>query len=294
VVSPDARDVVLGRGLIDDTGRRHRTARLRPLTGWQEATLAGASGGAGAPELLVGSVAAIGSYIDVDASLLAALSRGDLALLALELRASLFGPRLVLTLRCPNPECRELADLDLDTADLLPERAVAEPEWIEAATPDGAALVRTPTGADDAAVAAVGGDRDERVALLFSRLVGRLGDRAELTPEQWRDLAPASRHAIALAVADGEVAPTLAITSRCPACRAGLELSLDPFDLLGRELRLGAGRLLVEVHCLAYHYSWSEDEILSLPRTRRWRYLELLRNQIEGLPLESSMGGGGG
>jgi hypothetical protein len=289
---------VLGRGLIDDTGRRHRTARLRPLTGWQEARLAealgGAPGAASAPELLVGSVSAIGSYADVDAPLVAALSRGDLALLALELRAGLFGPRLVLTLRCPNPECRELADLDLDTTELLPDRSVAEPEWIEAATPDGVALVRTPTGADDAAVAVAGGDRADRVALLFSRLVARLGDRERLTPAQWRDLAPATRHAVALAMADGEVAPALAISSRCPACLAGLELGLDPFDLLGRELRLGAGRLLVDVHCLAYHYSWSEDAILSMPRNRRWRYLELLRHQLDGLPLESASGGGGG
>jgi hypothetical protein len=52
-----------------------------------------------------------------------------------------------------------------------------------------------------------------------------------------------------------------------------------------REVGASAGRLLAEVHFLAFHYGWSEGEILDLPRTHRWRYLELLRNQLEGRPL---------
>jgi hypothetical protein len=39
------------------------------------------------------------------------------------------------------------------------------------------------------------------------------------------------------------------------------------------------------VHSLAFHYGWSEEAVLDLPRARRWAYLELLRNQLEGRPL---------
>ena len=55
--------------------------------------------------------------------------------------------------------------------------------------------------------------------------------------------------------------------------------------MLARELGLGSNRLLAEIHSLAFHYGWSEDAVLDLPRPRRWAYLELLRNQLEGRPL---------
>ena len=64
-----------------------------------------------------------------------------------------------------------------------------------------------------------------------------------------------------------------------------MELDLDPMALLARELHTSADRLAAEVHCIAFHYHWSEDAILALPRTRRWKYLDLLRRELEGRPL---------
>ncbi|RKH55917.1 hypothetical protein D7V93_21525 [Corallococcus llansteffanensis] len=110
-------------------------------------------------------------------------------------------------------------------------------------------------------------------------------DGQPLTPDGWKALPVRSRHAVALALAEGTTAPDLGLLGRCPQCSAWLELELDPFALLARELRGGAARLESEVHCLAFHYHWSEADILALPRARRWRYLELLRNELEGHPL---------
>jgi hypothetical protein len=64
-----------------------------------------------------------------------------------------------------------------------------------------------------------------------------------------------------------------------------MEVELHPAELLARELRLGGDRLPAEVHVLAWYYGWSEAEILALPRTRRWTYLELVKRQVEGRPL---------
>ena len=162
-----------------------------------------------------------------------------------------------------------------------------EPEWIEVDTPDGPARFRPPTGADEHAVAGreSAAPEHERDVVLWCRIVARVGDREPLAPDDWLALAPASRQAIALALARSGTAPELFFASRCPSCAAWLELDLDPFELLTRQFRLGADRLLAEVHSLAFHYGWSEDQILSLPRSRRWRYLELLQSQLEGRPL---------
>jgi hypothetical protein len=45
----------------------------------------------------------------------------------------------------------------------------------------------------------------------------------------------------------------------------------------------GAERLYEEVHHLAYHYHWREQDILELPRLKRRRYLALLAGKLEQL-----------
>lgn len=43
----------------------------------------------------------------------------------------------------------------------------------------------------------------------------------------------------------------------------------------------GVDQLFEEVHHLAYHYHWAEQEILAMPRPRRRRYLALLAAKLE-------------
>lgn len=277
------RATALPHGLYDEDGVCHRDAVLRPLTGREETALG--SGGETASSLLAACLERIGGYDEVDPAMAAALTRGDRAHLLLHLRASMFGDRLSLIVPCPSPSCSALADMDLSIAEIAPARPAPAPELIEADTPDGPARLREPTGEDDEIVAAGGGDRRARSALLWSRLVVDFAGRGPLAPEQWEALPAPTRHAIAGSLAEASSAPDLVYMARCPSCAALLEVELDPFALLADELRLGADRLVVEVHCLAFHYHWSEAEILALPRARRWRYLDLVRRQVEGRPL---------
>jgi hypothetical protein len=156
---------------------------------------------------------------------------------------------------------------------------------VEVDTEEGRIVLRPPTGLDDEACDAAGGDRRQRSALLWSRLVLAVGDGGPVDPGAWQALHPATRQAAAAALAELDSLLDLTFVSACPACGAWIEVELDPFELLARELGTGSDRLLAEVHCLAFHYGWTEDAILDLPRTRRWRYLELLRNQLEGRAL---------
>lgn len=275
--------VELPHGLFDEDGVCHRTAVLRPVTGHEEMLLAEAgveSGPRAVSGLLAATLERLGDYDRVDDALAAALTRGDRQFLVLQLRAGLYGDRIPLIVRCPGPSCRALSDVDVRISELAPAARPPRP-WIEQETLDGVAQIREPTGADDEAVA--GGPRAERVARLWARLVVLGG--AALTPEAWLALPAATRHAIAIALAEGSRAPELVFLARCPTCDGGLEIVLDPFALLARELRTGGDRLLAEVHALAFHYHWPESEILALPRTRRWRYLQLLARELEGRPL---------
>jgi hypothetical protein len=193
----------------------------------------------------------------------------------------MYGDLVPLVVRCANPVCRALSDVDIRISEVAPPREPPGSPWIACDTPSGAARVRAPTGADDDATAE--GTRADRAARLWSRLV--LLDGRELDPDAWRALPAATRHAMALALAENGRAPELSYQSRCPTCAAGLEIAIEPFALLARELRAGGDRLYAEVHALAFHYHWSERDIFALPRGRRWRYLQLLARELEGRPL---------
>ncbi|MBP8810342.1 MAG: hypothetical protein KBG48_22955 [Kofleriaceae bacterium] len=277
--------VDLPHGLFDDGGGCHRVVELRPLAGREELLLAGARerGSRAVSALLATLIGRLGEFDEVDASLTAALTRGDRDVLLLSVRAALYGDRIGLIVRCANPACRAPADVDVFTHELVPAATAPPRPRIELATAAGTARVREPTGADDAALEEVAGPVRERAARLWARLTEL--DGRPLTAADWLALPAAARHAVAVGLAEHSRAPDLVLVARCPACRALLEVELEPFALLTRELKAGGDRLLAEVHALAFHYHWSEAEILALPRPRRWRYLELLARELDGRPL---------
>jgi hypothetical protein len=274
-----ATDVALARGLVDATGARHRRARLRPPTGQIEVDLAFRAGritADDADELLATCLERIGDVRGVTEDVVGTLSAGDRARLALALRATLLGGPVLLVVQCPAVGCGALADLTLSTADLLGDTARPQPLAVGVPTPDGDLAVRPPTRHDERAAAGC----DEH---LWGRLVSRSGE--PIGADGWLSLDPASSQAVAAALADLDPCADLAFVSTCPQCGTWIEVELDPVDLLVRSLATGERRLLAEVHCLAFHYGWSEAEILALSRPRRLAYLELLRDQVEGRPL---------
>jgi hypothetical protein len=277
--------VNLPRGLFDPAGGQHRQAVLRPVTGHFEMRLAelGNSGPEAVDGLLAASLDRVGAYTEITEAHAAALSRGDRDFLLLHLRRGVFGDRLDLVVACPNPACREAADLQLRVSGLAPEPPAGAPELIRAETPAGPALLREPTGADDASVAGFSGAAAS--ALLWSRLVLDLAGQGGVTPEAWNSLDAGVRYALALALAEAQSGPVLSFVSPCPSCGALMEVELDAAALLAAEMGSAADRIFAEVHLLAFHYHWTEDAILALRRDRRWRYLELLRRQAAGQPL---------
>jgi hypothetical protein len=62
------------------------------------------------------------------------------------------------------------------------------------------------------------------------------------------------------------------VSAPCPECGHANAVDIDPYGALARSPE----GLLAEVHQLAWHYHWSEREILGLPRERRMHYLALI------------------
>ena len=68
----------------------------------------------------------------------------------------------------------------------------------------------------------------------------------------------------------------------CPDCG---HLFKTPFfieDFMLREIRTRMRQLEKEVHWIAFNYHWSEDDILSLPMSKRSRYVDLINRTLSG------------
>ncbi len=263
-------EIVLDRGITDAGGGRHRRVRLAAVDGRAEEALAALAGHppdeALKDRVIAGLASALGGYAPVTPALAAALSRSDRDQLLLDLRRSLFGDRIHLTTRCQNPCCRAEADLDLTIPNLLPSAPPEGiPEIIAVPLADGTLRLRPVLGRDDP-------------------------DAADIWPDlvvegDWQALGEADRQRAALALAEADPGPALGFAIGCPDCGLPIWFEIDPLDLLARELQLGAGRILAEVHSMAFHYGWTEADILGLPRHRRWSYLGLITAQLTGGPL---------
>ena len=256
----------------------YRSAILHPLTGRQEAAIAACPPDARAvSHILADRLIRIGGIEELSARRLLLMTRGDRQHMLLRLRAAVLGDDLALTLTCPNPACRSPIQLTLSTNALCSVPASIAPAQLRIETPAGLALLREPTGEDDAVLEdAV----DEKVSLLWSRVLLRLGERSGLSAAEWRMLPAGVRHAIALELARHHRGPQLSGSAQCPTCQAWQDWRINPAALLSAELRAGAARMVDEIHVLAWHYHWSEDSILDMPRQRRWRYLELLSETL--------------
>ena len=73
------------------------------------------------------------------------------------------------------------------------------------------------------------------------------------------------------------------MAAACAGCGRTFVVPFDiPRFLLG-ELRTDSQLLYQEVHYLAFHYHWSEHEIMGMTRDKRRTYIDVLADSIEVL-----------
>lgn len=288
---------VLPGGLWDASGGLHRDAELTALTGREEELLADRRTGAAAQVTTVLSrcLRRLGPLQPITEAQVRELLVGDRQYLLLKLRALTFGDKVQASARCPWPDCGEAVDIDflisqvpikegnmqarLQRIDLAPAMA-ADCGFNGATLPVD---FRLPTGADQEAVSPLLGQNEAAAAtLLLSRCIERIGDAAA-TPQLVRQLSPAARFEIEHAMEASAPGIELAMEARCPQCGRAFTAPFDVQDFLLGETRSSRDLLMREIHYLAYHYHWSEDDILDMPRERRRRYIEILADEMEHL-----------
>jgi hypothetical protein len=199
-------------------------------------------------------------------SLVRKLSVGDRQFLMRRLAVHIDDQLVWLTAKCG--ECKEPFDLSFRHSELPVKLAGSHYPEMMVETSQGPLLVRVPTGGDQEEVAAVQ-EEGQAIQRLLERLVSHQGSGEPLSTEVLSDGDIA-----AIESAAEEMAPEIAqcLLAQCPDCAKENQIPLTLYACMERPV----GDLYREVHTLAANYHWSENDILTLPRSRRHTYLSLI------------------
>jgi len=196
----------------------------------------------------------------------ASLPFADLEALLLLLRQALLGDRVLSHGRCPAAGCGAETDISFPIHEYLAHHRPRCPRNVHATDEPGWYVLR---------------DSDVRFRLVTA--ADMLACRREADPQRAlsrRTIRPQDgsqpdirrvQHAME------SLAPPLAreVEGQCPSCGRATCFFFNPQSFVQRELRYEAAFLYEDVNLLAGSYHWSEEKILSLPRTRRLQYAEL-------------------
>lgn len=284
----DELEAVLPGGYWADDGTLLREAWLRPMTGREEELL---GSGRGLPaelttQVLSACLVRLGPIEPVGVDVVRGLLVGDREVLLLRLRQLTFGDQVRADLVCPWPECGEQVSLAFGLGDLpLPEPPVRAATHTlrlsDAAASPGAQEVtfRLPTGADQEELSAWAvTDPVAALTALLDRCVTAVGPGgAGAGPAS---LSPRARAEVEAEMERLAPMPDRTLETRCAGCGRTVLAPFDLRDCFFGELRADRDLLYREVHRLAFHYHWSEAEILGMARPRRHRYLDVLAEEL--------------
>lgn len=203
---------------------------------------------------------------------LEALTVGERDRRLLEARRRLLGDALRTRVICP--VCHADLELNLDAAGMSNEGdPVTSARIYELRRGPLLLRFRLPTSADLIAVE-TSPDEATGLSLLLKRCLveakrgGHAVAAADLTEPEVAHLA------------DGMVAADphaeILLECCCAACGHSWQVLFDIASFFTEELEALAGRLLSEVHALAWGYGWSEADVLEMSPRRRRAYLEML------------------
>lgn len=267
-------------------GARHQEAGLRSLIGDDEAFLLETSESLlpaqRTTSLLARCLTHLGPLSPVATDTAASLTVGDREALLLHLRRLMLGEHLQCVLSCPDPDCGEKLDLDLRVSDLLvPPYSHIRERYETTITENGSnygVRFRLPTGAhqEAAAAALVHGDPQAAAHLLLRRCVERVATEDGQPVE---DLPPAVIERLPAIMAELDPQAELTLNATCPACGHAFSALFDTATYFFHELDGRTRQLYREIHLLAFHYHWSEAEILGMSARKRRMYLDLLAEE---------------
>ncbi|MCP4428743.1 MAG: hypothetical protein GY803_30020 [Chloroflexi bacterium] len=290
---------LLPGGYVDETGAVHRQAELTPLSGQEEAFLTGNQGQIRArlvTAVLSRCLRRLGTISPVPEEIVRQLLVADRQYLLLKLRQAAFGNQVQSTIQCPWADCGHKIDIDFSVEDVpIVESADKGPVYamqLSAQAVNGGVssemdqelTFRLPNGRDQELITPLLAENaDEATVMLLARCVQRLGSQQPPDEDAIRGLLPLARMEIERQMEAAAPKVELTMSGDCPECGQAFAIPFNLEDFFFKEMGGNRDLLYREIHYLAYHYHWSEQEIMSMSQAKRRQYITVLAEEIEKL-----------
>jgi len=185
-------------------------------------------------------------------------------------------------LKCPHADCGEKMDLDLQVGDLLlaayPHTQAFHEATVMGEGPPYRVRFRLPTGGDQEAASSLAcADPQAGVELLLRRCVEHVladGDQPITT------IPPSVASELPTLMARLDPQAEVMLNLVCPVCSYAFSTLFDTATYFFQEVSSRMMHLYREVHFLAWHYHWSEAEILAMTGRKRRLYLGFLAEAL--------------
>jgi hypothetical protein len=266
-------------GYIDPDGRVHGDVELSPLTGADEVYLRGFASQTPSARIITGLLARcvkrLGSAPTMSEEIARNMLVGDREYLVVRLFEQSCATAINTQLQCPGEDCRAIMDVTLPLCEMKPDPKPVSRGYHELnlrSDPSRTITFRLPTGADQEALSSIE-DEARAAAVLLARCTG-------LDQDELDRLGAAACEEIEAAMEQLAPEADIEIEANCPECgRLFSGRASWPLHCLA-DVASQAARVEQDVHVLAWHYHWSEADILFLTRAKRRRYIDLIEQEL--------------
>lgn len=263
-------------GGVCHNDQRNRQFAFRPLTGEIELALAEIAGSdatlpAKVTAVLAAALDGVGGEVPTR-SRVDSLCVADRQFMMRLLNVYLGAEKVWLTARCRR--CGEHFDFVVNQSELPVKEAGEGFPFASVETSMGYCRLRVPNGSDQVAIAAME-DSEAALQTLLERCIVDLPDAPDGVKNSSDFTKKISAEDLRKIETEVEnVAPEVAAMAQaaCPECEQVNIVEIDPYMCLQQ----GPAGIFADIHTLASTYHWSETDILSMPKTRRQRYLKLI------------------
>ena len=256
-------------GGIPDGGKLRRSFGFSALTGEVELALWESSDSDNMPEAVTRCLTAVLEEIGgqpANMKRVSELSVGDRQHLMRRLQILLDGDQGWYSTTCA--ACHAEFDFQVQLSQLPIKEAGKGYPFADVTTSMGECRFRVPNGRDQSALSGLADEEQACAALLRRCLVSVNGE----SPNKAIIFSIADHDAIeaALEVVAPEIGCEISVS--CIECQTENIVNLDPYACIGKSSR----QIVQDIHKIAWHYHWGEDEILRMPRNRRQWYLDMI------------------
>ncbi|MCL2257106.1 MAG: hypothetical protein FWC14_02740 [Candidatus Bathyarchaeota archaeon] len=201
---------------------------------------------------------------------------GDRIALILQLRKITFGTTLHCKIQCPN--CTDKLSVDLPIDSIL-QPTNPNPQTVYHINLEEYTLkVRPINGSDLEIITQI--SKNTSTDNLSEKLLRACIISSE--PPLPETLSKHFQEQLGTSLSHIDRQADLTLNINCPSCNMVFQSSLDVEDFFFQEVTSRYNQLEREIHWIALHYNWSEKDILSLPSSKRKRYVDLINLSLSG------------